>query len=165
MKRTIGTVARVLGIKPTTIRYYEQIGVVPAPARGGSGWASAGRRLYEQREIERLRFVKEARKLDFSLDDIRQLLQQYKSGPPCGCAARPFLKTLVERKLKETEEALKSMEALRDELRSLYVRVLALEGKTPAELLTRTTLTPVDALLSTSNPSVRPIRSGFDEAS
>ena len=152
MKKTIGTVARAVGLKPKTIRYYEQIGIVPPPSREGLGWLSVGRRLYEDNEIERLRFVKEARRLDFPLDDIRQLLQRYENGPTCGCAARPFLKTVVERKLEETKEALKSLEALHGDLRALYARVLALEGKTPADLLEQTSPTPVDALLRQPRP-------------
>lgn len=165
MKQTIGTVARALGLKPKTIRYYEQIGVVPPPSREGTGWLSAGRRIYEDKAIERLRFVKEARRLDFPLDDIRQLLEKYENGPPCGCAARPLLKTIIERKLNEIGEALKSMEALRAELRSLYARVLALEGKTPADLLERTAPTPVDALLGRTGPSPRPSGTRLDDVS
>lgn len=165
MKQTIGTVARALGLKPKTIRYYEQIGIVPPPSREGTGWLSAGRRLYGDKEIERLRFVKEARRLDFPLDDIRQLLEGYENGPPCGCAARPLLKTVVERKLNEIEEALKSLEALRGELNSLYARVLALEGKTPADLLERTLPTPADALLSRTSPSVTPAGTSLDDVS
>jgi DNA-binding transcriptional MerR regulator len=147
MNKTIGKVARALGMKPNTIRYYEALGVVPAPRRERSGRLSAGRRVYEDRDVERLRFVKEARRLNFSLHEVRQLLEQYETGPPCGCAARPFLKALVARRLTELEGAMRSMEALRDELSSLHTRVLADEGKGPAELLRRTTPTPVDALL------------------
>lgn len=147
MKRTIGNVARVLGMSPKTIRYYEEVGVAPPPPREKGGWFSAGRRLFEDRAIERLRFVKEARRLQFSLKDVRQLLEQYESGPPCGCAARPLLKRLVARRLNEVHEAIRSLEALRDELGALEARVLALEGKTPAELGSVMVPTPVEALL------------------
>lgn len=135
MKRTIGAVAKALGLSAKTIRYYEDAGLIPHPDREGSSWFSAGRRVYEESEIERLRFVKEARRLEFSIEEIRKLLQSYEAGPPCGCGARPLLKTLVERKLGEIGGAIESLENLRAQMQSLYTRTLALEGKTPAELM------------------------------
>ncbi len=135
MKLTIGAVARMLGMSAKIIRYYEEIGLVPHPQREGSGWFSAGWRVYEEPEIERLRFVKKARQLDFSIEDIRQLIASYENGPPCGCGARPLLKTLIERKLSEIGETIKALEMLRGEMDSLHARTLALEHKTPAELM------------------------------
>ena len=135
MRQKIGAVARALGISAKTIRYYEEIGLVPPPRRQTSGWLSPGQRVYEENEMERLRFVKEARQLDFSIEDIRQLLVGYESGPPCGCGARPLLKTLIERKLSEIEEAVGALETLRVEMQSLHARTLALKHKTPAELM------------------------------
>lgn len=132
MKLTIGIVARHLGL---STRYYEDIGLVPRPLREGAGWRSAGRRVYEESEIERLRFVKEARQPDFTIEHIRQLLLSYENGPPCGCGSRPLLKMLIERKLSEIEDATKTLETLRVEMQSLYVRTLALEQKTPGELM------------------------------
>jgi MerR family copper efflux transcriptional regulator len=131
MKRTIGAVARVLGMSAKTIRYYEDIGLVPPPRREGTGWISPGRRIYVDDDIERLRFVKQARKLDFQIVDIKELLANYESGPPCGCGARPYLKALVDRKLKEVGETINIVEKLRTELLALYARTLALESKTP----------------------------------
>lgn len=165
MKKTIGVVARTLGLNPKTIRYYEAIGVVPSPGREGNGWLLPGRRVYEDKEVERLRFVKEARLLDFPLDDIRKLLESYENGPPCGCTARPFLKTLVERKLGDIQEAIKSMQALHAELRALHNRVLALEGKTPADLLERTPHTPAGALLQQTAQSLTPADAKSDDIS
>ena len=135
MRHKIGAVARALGISAKTIRYYEEIGLVPPPRRESSGWLSAGQRVYEENEMERLRFVKEARQLDFSIEDIRRLLVGYESGPPYGCGARPLLKTLIERKLNEIREAIEALEALYAEMQSLHARTLALEHKTPAELM------------------------------
>lgn len=135
MRRTIGAVARSLGMNAKTIRYYEEIGLVPRPDREGSGWFSAGRRVYKESEVERLCFVQEARRLDFSIEDIRQLLISYENGPPCGCGSRPLLKTLIERKLSEIGQAIDTLGALRVEMQSLHARTLALEHKTPADLM------------------------------
>ena len=65
----IGELARRTGCNIETIRYYERIGLVPHPPR------SAGRyRLYETEDVRRLVFVRRARELGFSLDEIRALL-------------------------------------------------------------------------------------------
>ena len=65
----IGELARRTGCNIETIRYYERIGLVPHPPR------SAGRyRLYETEDVLRLVFVRRARELGFSLDEIRALL-------------------------------------------------------------------------------------------
>ena len=153
MKLRIGEVARALGMKPKTIRYYEEAGVVPGPDREASGWLSAGRRVYDDKAIERLRFVKHAREFDFSLPEIRELLKSYESGPPCGCAARPFLRTLVERKIDEVDETITRLTGLLAELRAMQERVLSLEGKGPAQLFNRVGHTPVDALFVDSSSS------------
>jgi DNA-binding transcriptional MerR regulator len=147
MKQTIGKVAIALGLKPKTIRYYEEAGVVPGPSRESSGWVSMGRRMYDDKDIERLRFVKQARELNFSLIEIRNLLDSYENGPPCGCSARPMLRSLVERKLSEVAETIRDLRNLSAELSALHERVVALEGKTPAQLSKRIRPTPVDALL------------------
>ena len=146
MKLKIGAAAKALGISPKTIRFYEDIGLIPPPHREGSGWFAAGQRVYEQSELERLEFVKEARQLDFAIDDIRQILAGYESGPPCGCGARPFLKTLIERKLEAIAQTIGKLEALRDEMQSLHARTVALENKTPADLMKSGTPTLSDAV-------------------
>jgi MerR family mercuric resistance operon transcriptional regulator len=66
---TIGTLAVASGIKVTTIRYYERIGLMPAPAR------TAGRhRNYTNDHRRRLLFICRARELEFSVEQIRMLL-------------------------------------------------------------------------------------------
>lgn len=78
----IGQLAKLAGVTAETIRYYEREKVIPRPKRAGNGKY----RRYEQRDAERLRFVKRARDLGFSLDDVRELLTLAESNPakPCG---------------------------------------------------------------------------------
>jgi DNA-binding transcriptional MerR regulator len=78
----IGELARLAGVTPETIRYYERERVIPRPKRAGSGKY----RRYAQQDADRLRFVKRARDLGFSLDDVRGLLALAESSPdkPCG---------------------------------------------------------------------------------
>jgi MerR family mercuric resistance operon transcriptional regulator len=64
----IGTVAELTGCNIETIRYYERIGIIPAPPRKGSY------RDYSPSDIDRLRFVRRGRQLGFSLEEIQTLL-------------------------------------------------------------------------------------------
>ena len=73
---TIGAAARLSGVHVETIRYYEREGVVSLPAR-----SSSGRRLYTEREIMALRFVKRCRDLGFPVEDIKVLLTFPNEGP------------------------------------------------------------------------------------
>ncbi len=66
---SIGVVARRAGIGIDTIRYYEREGLLPAPRRRASGY-----RDYDTDAITRLRFIRRAKDLGFSLDEIRELL-------------------------------------------------------------------------------------------
>ncbi len=66
---TIGTLARRTGCKVETIRYYEKIGVLPAPGR-----SSGGQRRYEPGHLKRLNFIRRARDLGFTIADVRSLL-------------------------------------------------------------------------------------------
>jgi len=68
-KLTIGDLARATDTKVETIRYYEQIGLLPQPARTGGNYRS-----YAAEHFTRLAFIRRARKLGFSLDQIRELL-------------------------------------------------------------------------------------------
>ncbi|MEQ9643661.1 MAG: helix-turn-helix domain-containing protein [Alphaproteobacteria bacterium] len=67
---TIGALARKTGAKVETVRYYERIGLMPAPPR-----AAGGHRRYGETQVRRLWFIRHARHLGFSLDDIRHLLR------------------------------------------------------------------------------------------
>ena len=65
----IGEVATASGCHLETIRYYERIGLLPAPARTASGYRS-----YSASDVQRVRFITRGRDLGFSLDEIRSLL-------------------------------------------------------------------------------------------
>lgn len=66
---SIGQLSRTTGCKVETIRYYERIGLMPAPAR-----SEGNQRRYTQTHEQRLAFIRHARELGFSLDSIRELL-------------------------------------------------------------------------------------------
>jgi MerR family transcriptional regulator, copper efflux regulator len=66
---TIGTVAKRAGVPIDTIRYYEREGLLPEPLRRASGYRS-----YNDSAVSRLRFIRRAKDLGFTLDEIRDLL-------------------------------------------------------------------------------------------
>ena len=69
MGMAIGKVSQLTGCKIETIRYYERIGMVQDPDRN-----QGGHRVYQIEQVKQLRFIKRARELGFSLDNIRELL-------------------------------------------------------------------------------------------
>lgn len=66
----IGSLSRQTGSKVETIRYYERIGLLPTPPRTASGY-----RRYDRAHLTRLAFIRRARALGFSLDEVRILLR------------------------------------------------------------------------------------------
>lgn len=147
MKIKIGEVGRVLGLTPKTIRYYESVGLVDEPKRSGNSWYSKGQRIYEEKDVDRLRFIKEARQLSFSIEEIKNVLDHYENGPLCGCGARPHLKTLIEQKLDEIDTSINELKALKSDIIELQKRTKMLENKTPEQLLGDNTPNIGDALL------------------
>jgi len=65
----IGEAAARAGLTAKTLRYYEQVGLMPPAARRGSGY-----RDYGPREVDRLRFIAHARALGFTIEEVRKLL-------------------------------------------------------------------------------------------
>jgi MerR family transcriptional regulator, copper efflux regulator len=65
----IGELAELAGISTKAIRYYEQIGILAPPARTSSGY-----RTYDETALRRLRFVRAARAVGFTLGEIRQII-------------------------------------------------------------------------------------------
>lgn len=106
----IGEVVAELGISADTLRYYEKIKLMPRVHRNG-----AGVRFYCIKDLSRLRFIKRAQKMGFSLDEIAQLLG-FREDPQ---KAKPKVRELAHQKLTEIEEHLTELSTLRDELRLL----------------------------------------------
>jgi len=103
----IGEVADRLSINPKTIRYYESVGLIPAPSRTESGY-----RNYGEKDFERIRFIKTARRLDLTLDEIRDILTfADRRQTPCG-----HVRAVVGRKARELDDRISEMVRLRKEL-------------------------------------------------
>jgi len=103
----IGKAARISGVKVPTIRYYEQIGLLPAPAR-----SEANRRHFTGAELRRLAFIRHARELGFEIESIRTLLAlQDDPHQPCATAD-----AIAQARLAEVEGRIRSLQALKAEL-------------------------------------------------
>jgi Cu(I)-responsive transcriptional regulator len=92
----IGDLSRKTGVKVPTIRYYEGIGLLPAPPR-----SEGNRRLYGAKAVDRLRFIRHARELGFEVEAIRELLdlaeQPQRSCAKVDALAREHLRTITSR--------------------------------------------------------------------
>ena len=115
----IGELATELGINPTTIRYYEDIGLLPEPSRSESGY-----RLYGVTDRERLRFILKAKEIGLTLDEIGEIVTMRRDGEqPCD-----HVVTLVDRKLAAVDEQLRALSEFRQEL--ITLREEAAQGAT-----------------------------------
>lgn len=104
---TIGTLGKKTGTKVQTIRYYEQIGLMPEPGR-----TEGGQRRYGEGELDRLSFIRHSRQLGFSLDAIRELLD-LSDDPNRPCDEADLI---ARRQLAQVEQRLARLEVLREEL-------------------------------------------------
>lgn len=106
----IGTVARQTSVKVPTIRYYEQIGLLPEPERN-----EGNRRLYSDKDVRRLVFIRHARELGFEIEDIKELVKLAEE-PQKSCAQ---VDRLARQHLKAIQSRITRLEALRLELEQM----------------------------------------------
>ncbi|MHB1845173.1 MAG: MerR family transcriptional regulator [Deltaproteobacteria bacterium] len=106
----IGEVARAAGVKIDTLRYYERRGLLEEPARRPSGY-----RAYPPEAVDLVRFVRRAQALGFALEEIEDLLRlrQGRGG------SRPKVRALAEAKLRQIDEKLADLAAMRGALAAL----------------------------------------------
>lgn len=106
----IGEAAAAAGVRIQTLRYYEDRGLLAAPGRTEGGF-----RLYTRDIVRRVRFIKRAQTLGFTLEEVAELLTLDSStGTTCG-----EVKPLVERKLSTVEEKIEQLKRLRVSLLQL----------------------------------------------
>lgn len=102
---TISQVARQVGLKPSAIRYYERIGLLPKAQR------ASGQRRYDNTVLYRLALVQRSRQMGFTLDEIHRLFFGFRNATPIS----ERWKKLSQRKLAELDalaEQIKSMQRL-----------------------------------------------------
>ena len=103
----IGEVSLISGIGIEALRYYERSGLLGKPERSTSGY-----RLYDKGILDRLSFIKKAQTLGFSLDEIKQIINDAQTGTsPCD-----EVRETVRRRLAELDERMREMRRYRQEL-------------------------------------------------
>lgn len=106
----IGQLADRLGLNPKTIRYYEDIGLLPEPERTPSGY-----RIYGDDDHERLTFIKTAQRLGITLDEVREILILRDQGDqPCG-----YVRNVLRRQVDEIDQRIAELRVLRRQLVAL----------------------------------------------
>src|SRR6056297_1348907 len=104
---SIGTLATRTGTNVQTVRYYEQIGLLPEPER-----TEGGQRRYGADDLTRLAFIRQGRQLGFTLDAIRELLD-LSDNPKRSCSE---VDLIARRQLRDVEHRITRLEALQGEL-------------------------------------------------
>jgi MerR family transcriptional regulator, copper efflux regulator len=122
---TVSAVARRSGVPASTVRFYEQEGLLPA-RRSPSGY-----RLYDDVDVERLAFIGSAKSLGLPLPEIRRILEPWQHGR---CAdVRHELLPLVERRTAETRERIRELERFAERLTRARAQLEAIETDGPCE--------------------------------
>lgn len=117
----IGELAKRLGLTAKAIRHYESLGLLTPPKRSESGY-----RLYDEADLERLKFIQGAKSLGLSLHEIGEVIGVWSTGErPCGRVRR-----LLDEKLEALEHRIHELVAFRDALRAFKGRA---ESQDPSE--------------------------------
>ena len=106
----IGELANISGCQVVTIRFYEKEGLLAEPERTESNY-----RLYGDKDVEKLRFIRHCRRHGMNLSEIRELLT-FKDSPNSGCG---WIKKLVETHIENVTEQIDSLTLLKEHLQSL----------------------------------------------
>jgi len=107
---SIGEVADLANVSTDTLRYYEKIELFPPINR-----TSAGIRSYSEKDLSRVRFIRRAQKMNFSLKEIADMLKM-RDDPQ---NAREEIRELTQQKLNEINTHLRELEKMRNELQLL----------------------------------------------
>ena len=108
--RTIGTIAKEVGVGVETIRFYERKGLLSQPVKKGRGF-----RTYTDHDAQRILFVRRTQSLGFTLAEIKELLR-LNASPGATC---DDVKALAEVKLAEVEAKLRDLKRIRTGLRNI----------------------------------------------
>ncbi len=119
----IGELAKQVGVNVQTVRFYERQSLLPEPHRTESGY-----RQYAKDDVRRLQFVRQAKALGFSLDEIRKILRTRDRGL-CPCDE---VIGIAERHLNEVKRQVRDLEGFRAELAQALRRWKQSKKKNPS---------------------------------
>ena len=107
---SIGQLAGEAGVNVETIRFYERKGLIPEPPRSASGY-----RQYTEQDVARIKFIKRAQVLGFTLKEVSELLA-LRVDPETTCAQ---VKVQAERKIAQIDEKMHALVAMKSALQKL----------------------------------------------
>ena len=108
---TIGLLNQLTKVSTETIRYYERIELLPSAQRANNGY-----RQYDDTDVERLQFIRRLRTLDFSLEEIREILAfKERQEPPC-----QYVMNVMDKQIHEIEHRMQDLQKLQNEIKSLH---------------------------------------------
>jgi MerR family mercuric resistance operon transcriptional regulator len=123
---TIGQLAKQTEIGLETIRFYEREGLIKNPPRRPSGY-----RAYPPETVQRVRFIRIAKELGFSLKEIGELLD-LRVNPVKSCA---HVKTIAEDKITDIEQRIRTLQRMRKTLRNLVAACEARKATSDCPIL------------------------------
>lgn len=121
----IGELSREAGVSIDTVRYYERRGLIPKAERTRSGY-----RRYSTDDMRRLKFIRHAKELGFTLDEIGQLLSIRSEGSDCAS-----IKAVAEAKARDIESRIKKMTRMKRLLLKLARQCDAKDNLAPCPIL------------------------------
>ena len=121
---TIGALAKTVGVNVETIRFYQRKGLMPEPEK-----PYGSIRRYGAAELARVRFIKSAQRLGFSLEEVGELLK-LEDGARCSEARQ-----LAEQKLVDVRQKLSDLQRIESVLAGLVARCSAVRGRVNCPLI------------------------------
>lgn len=118
----IGELAETLDVSAKTLRHYEKIGLVPRSRRLANGY-----RLYDEAAIARLRLVVSLRRLDLSLEAVRELLE----GDGDGRNLRQRLMGRIDQQIQECDLGIAVLQGRREDLQARYDALVSAAARPP----------------------------------
>ena len=109
--KLIGEIAKELGVRPGTVRYYETLRLLPTPRRSAGGY-----RLYDGESRQRLVFIANAKSLGLTLREIRQIVTVRQSGRlPCDA-----VRTMLADHVRGIDQQIARLQALKSDLQTIF---------------------------------------------
>lgn len=106
---TVGEIARCCHVTPETVRYYVRAGLLHPARQPASGY-----KLFDEKDVSRLRFIKQAKLLGFTLAEIREIIRHSMMRvSPC-----PLVRSLIQQKVQSNRQKLDEMDALQRRMES-----------------------------------------------
>lgn len=106
----IGNAAKISGVPAKTIRYYEQVGLIPPAGRASNGY-----RDYDKKDVEVLRFIKRSRNLGFSVEEVSNLLDLWINAKRTSAD----VKAIATDHIKQIENKIIELQSILDTLKNL----------------------------------------------